>query len=457
MDYKCPLCLKELTEGDQLERFCSCHPEHTQKFDCSSYAIQMEMFCPQAECECNQDIESGVVLRHVNCDAKNPFWAANQQRLDIPGDARSKKISGQVGGTTVDVVHWEIGMLRRVPNAEEMWFPLMLLRATAETQARKRVGVLIELAGATGAGKTILAMQAMDYQGYVAPWSGDRHVEVRDYIFSRRPAGASDNPLITTLYLRHLMERNRQGIFLPAGTKKETGDLKVVFLKPTRTPEMPSPKNEKRSSFFSQIKNEGKNLFKDILDSEISRSFWYTVAFYDTAGEWHEEEHGLLDTIESSVDKVTILLDATEFADSTGEQPSIEVAAQRIQRLGARQKLRCCCVVSKLDSLMEGWSANETNKVISIAEDLTSDERNDAAARALLVGWLKQHPTTNKGVLAKYIETNQIPIFFVWTEGLPGQPTGARVFEQPYSPGLARFICWCLDIKWEDISQVDGS
>lgn len=196
MNYKCPLCLTVLTTDQKLARFCTDHPDKTEEFNCTRAAFDERIACPVND-ECSRAIEPrGVFLRHVGCEAKNPFKDPDLvDRLNA-------------------LEHWEVNMLRAVAQsgkqatASEMWFPLMLLRATAEMRKGKRCGALVELVGQRSAGKTVLSMQAMDYQGYVPhDERNSRHVVVDDYIFSRAGT-ASQSALIDTLNLRTLMDKN---------------------------------------------------------------------------------------------------------------------------------------------------------------------------------------------------------------------------------------------------------
>lgn len=467
MSYKCPLCLKELTEADKLMRFCFNHPQRLEQFACDSLAFNSKIFCEDSHC--NEAIDEGVYLRHIGCIARNPFWNGQSGKVEVPGDARSSTVPYRLttgnAPQDVKVLHWEIGMLRVAPqNVPEMWFPLMLLRATAETGRGKRFGVLVELAGAREAGKTVLTMQAMDKQGYVRQGMKGRDVEVKDYIFSRRPAGATDNPLLEILYLRGLMRLNHPNIFLPQGTKRETGDLKTVFLKPATTAAVGAQRDASQGrggSFFRELKEELLGITGELIHPLHARPFWYTVAFYDTAGEAWENEDLMPDL--KVVDKVAVIVNANDlFTGQNAARRSIKVANSRIGKI--KDRTNSCLVVTQLDRVMSAWTKDEQDSVRRIAEDLGKSTVEEA--RSLLLNWLTQHPNPDNEELEKNLRRIG-HVFFIWTIDLPtarqqqqvqppaqkGKQVEAQTPWQPTSFGLAKFICWCLNISWEAINQ----
>jgi len=309
----------------------------------------------------------------------------------------------------------------------------------------------------------------MEYDGYTPSTSNDdRHLEVIGYIFSRLPKGrtAITNPFLGTLYLNNLMRSNRSGLFPIPGTFRMPGDLKVAFIAPSKKSELEEqsptsvqPPHVPRSSrgFFGAVKyHVGVMLsgLRDTFKSQSARhSFWYTVAFYDVAGEAFVVGDGTPDAIERAADRVAILVDAEEiFGIKTGGD-SIAVANDRIRKANER-RLPCCLVMTKLDLVMDRLSPEEQTKVREVAEDLTNDRTGEA--RTLLKGWLDQQ-TDNESVkeLKNRLRTIE-QVFFVWTENLPTTTSQGVVHtsaRQPSSYGLVKFICWCLNIRWEDINQ----
>ncbi|MGI8783251.1 MAG: hypothetical protein ACR2L2_06330 [Acidobacteriota bacterium] len=464
MSYKCPLCLKTLTDSDELQRYCTSHLDKTATIQCLpenfvffESELSSTIFCPISRCPANAQIEFGVFLRHVGCKSENPFWVEADSVVKVPGNPQGIVVPYELdlGGEkkkTVNVQHWEIGMLRRVPSTREMWFPLLLLRATAEEHKGKRFGQLVELAGSKGVGKTVLALQAMDLQGYEG--KSRRTVTVNDYIYSRRPEGAQDNPLLSILYLRGLMRRNESGIFPPTGTRRLPGDLKAVFFSPpsSNPKETTEPTGRKPGGVLARIRAEIDQI-REPTNSSAGDSFRYTVGFYDTAGEAHEEEDLMPDL--AAVDKIAILISAPEILSNSGKGQSVSTALQRLKRADEQNVLnRCCLVLTQFDQAMESLDEGSRTTVGEIAEDLKRAMPDSSAeAKSFLQQWLKKHPAPNHRELEAHLQRID-HVFFLWTEDLPtstAQPTGQ--IRQPRSFGLARFICWCLEIGWEEIGH----
>jgi hypothetical protein len=466
-----------LDEETSLVRRCTDHPAEGEvqvRFYSSEEKLPDDVFCPGLG-YCNETIETGVFLRHVGCEAVNPFWDSNNNTVTIPGrdSTTDYRLTTSGGAQNLKVTHWEIGMLRKMPaTAKEMWFPLMLLRAMAEAHKwnrRRRIGVLVELAGAKSVGKTVLAMQAMEYEGYVPTSTTDeRHIEVNGYIFSRRPVlqTALTDPFLGTLYLSNLMRLNQSGLYPIPPSDREPGNLKVAFIAPSAKSEEEADGNPRapsqierassQSGFLSRMWQGVRELVQggiQTFSSSGHHSFWYTVALYDVAGEAFTEGHSTPDTIESAADVVAILVDATELFSGSSSTLSIAVANDRIRKAQER-RLRCCLVVTKLDAMMDRLTQDEQDKVQLIAEDLRTDRRNEA--RALLELWLNQRQADPNIKQLKNRLGNVEQVFFIWTENLPtstAQGTVQTSTQQPHSYGLAKFICWCLNTSWYEINQ----
>lgn len=357
--------------------------------------------------------------------------------------------------------------MRTIPPAPEMWFPLMLLRATNETlnnQRGKRIGVLVELAGSTQVGKTILAMQSMEYEGYVAEDHGQgRHVEVKDFMFSRLPPGrtAATNPLLANLYLSSLMRLNKKGLHGFAPTFKLPGDVKAAFFKPAsaarRSLPLDSSGSEPRQSRVGAIAKNVIDILigiKDIFWSHRSRGFWYTVILYDIAGEAFIVGDPTTDAIERAVDKVAVLVDATEIFDFQGDGDSVATANEQIGKAAARS-LPHCLVVTKVDLIMGMLPPEDQVKVKKFAEDLSCEYKEETLE--LLQKWLDQG-TADANIRQLKNRIDKVDrVFLIWTENLPTSNKEGTVqtsSEQPRSYGLARFICWCLEIPWTTLNRV---
>lgn len=460
MSYHCPLCLKLLTEDDNMARVCVEHPPRPgsalSDFSCSDQNLEDEIFCPEGG-RCNGVIDTGVFLSHLECEAVNPFW--DGARVDIPGQDSTTvfQMNTPAGTRDIQISHWQIKVLRRMPpTVRGMWFPLMLMRALAEAgrePGEKRTGALVELAGASTVGKSVLAMQAMVYKGYVPVYDGARHVDVAGYMFSRMPPGGSalTNPFLANLYYNYLMRMNKDGLQPLPQTRRMPGDVKVAFVAP-RVHDAPPPDNpagNSRRGVFAFVLQIVRDVIK--VSRTEAHKFWYTVAFYDAAGEEFLEDGSIPEAIEKVVDKVAVLVDAAEIHGLVSGD-SIAVANERLKKAKA-QDLPCCLVVTKLDLVVDRLSQEEQSKVRAAAEDLSAAEGPE---RELLDGWLKLRVNHGSAGELRSRLQNIERVFFVWTEGLPeatAQGTVQVSVNQPRSFGLAKFICWCLGVEWSALNR----
>ncbi|HEY9285112.1 MAG TPA: hypothetical protein VIP46_16790 [Pyrinomonadaceae bacterium] len=516
MSYRCPLCLKPLNERHELTRHCTLHPERDETFDCQPHLLPYKIFCPDADCESPDQIAEGVFLRHAGCEEHNPFW--DGRRVDVPGDAHQSRVEFSTDFGTGDfqpifVQHWLLGRLRNLPgDRPEMWFPLMLLRATGERNGSSRVGRFIELAGARNAGKTILAVQALNPHGYAGGF-----VDLNDFSFSRRVGeitGYGFRWYVETLHLSSLLSRGVTEIFLPQGTPHGTRNLKVAFFKPAGfggIDARPSGRGwQERARRVARVAWHGSKRFlkedvhasfAEIFGSQGFRPYWHTLAFYDKAGEVFEHDDVATDTL----DKVAVVVNAAEIfgldadakavrqqaatavleldeeptespeegkarqpAESHLSEKSIEVAVQRLRKAAERKQV-CYLVVTQLDRARRQIGEADWGQVVDLADDLSAVGRDrgslrkawtklfparSSEARALLEKWLSTHPSGNRRQLKERLKDVE-EIFFVWTENLPGSYTPARQEALPRSHGLAKFICRCLDVEWGQIDRGD--
>lgn len=489
MSYRCPLCLKPLTEKERLTRHCTYHPARDETFNCYAYALPNKIFCPIAECKSVDEIASGVFLRHVGCEETSPFWDGKE--LNIPGEAHEGRIPVSLDfGTGIErsvyVQHWLIGVLRDLPRmGSEMWFPLMLLRATGESSGLSRVGRFIELAGARAAGKTVLALQAMSPHGHA---SG--HVEVDNFIFTRRPqegsAGRTYRSFLEILHLSNLLQHSNHHLFSPDGTPPGTRNMRVAFYRPTEEFGLQLNDNERNvAGYLKRMFQMGVRAtdrffrvdlhasFKEIFGSQGFRPYWYTLAFYDKSGEAEENEDIMRDTL----DKVAVVVNATEIFGivmtddpKTGEkyekEKSIEVAVQRLRKAVARKQL-CYLVITQLDLVKDRISERDWATVERLADGTTDIGRDrgilrrtwcrlvpprTSTARQLLETWLGPQPTGNRRQLKERLKDVE-EIFFVWTDNFPASRTPTKQTSLPTSHGLTKFVCRCLDIRWDQIGK----
>jgi hypothetical protein len=486
------------------------------------------LFCSNKKCKGNSvagTIES-VFLSHVNCEAKNPFWDDAKGKVVIPGSAYDGNFARvTISNELVGINHWEIGMLREIKYDDtysHMWFPLMLFWAIARCEDKKGFGSMIALVGDQGVGKTVLAMQATDRQGYIRKDANGRRVDIGDYIFSRFPEGAEANPLFETLYLRQLLYDDSVDLFRPVGTRREPGDLKAVFFRPSQklasntygdpavmaaraNQRVSSPLRHKFDVFarrlgFSHawelivysIKSAFSFGMPEMEEPKINRSFWYTAVFYDTAGEGSVKNSEILRKVLRYADKVAILVNAEEIFTNIGKEQSIRVAHARLDDLRKQNSdTSRCLVVTQMDKVINKIG-KDVDIVLNIAENLDGTDEQTArleldVTRKLLCKYLGMYNTPKKGEFALDLSDFE-QIFFMWTRDLPPLEGGKDLLKwlkekeaqadksakgmveqgkmiklsdatksvnaQPESYGLAKFICWCLDIHWSDINQI---
>lgn len=476
MSYKCPLCLRDLTPEDTLVRFCTKHSEKYEPFKCTPDNIPRVFFCPKRGCYSNFEIEQGVFLLHVGCDAKNPFWNADKKQTVIPGDNRdSTTVTATVNvgrdlKDGVEVQHWEIGMLRVVPNMyEEMWFPLMLLLATNGTDARgARLGALVELSGAASVGKTIIALQSMDYQGYVPSGMRDLSVIVKGFIYSRTPPLAAFIPMLSIMHLHTLLRLDRIGTYTPLGTRAMPGDLKAALFLPR--PDAAANGNRGDSGVVSRFFQEMGGLFGGLIGKGgavgVGSRHWYSLLFYDSAGEDVEAETMRWEL--RAVDKLAVFIDAQEIF--SGPETSIGVAVQRISRNWTSERKPCALVVTKLD-LVFGSKYRVSGQEHAVDESKIREMTqaggpgDTSGIREMLIQWLKSDRSGTRQQLLGMLEDDRRRdgkgdsyierVFFVWTENLSETQRGDHL--QPESHGLLQLVCWCLDREWAEINQSLGA
>jgi len=484
VSYRCPLCLVPLNERHRLIRHCTYHPELDETFNCYQYVLPNKIFCPIAECKSVDEIASGVFLRHIGCEETSPFW--DGRTVSVPGGPDESRIPVSLdfgtGETTLYVQHWLIGVLRDLPKGgSEMWFPLMLLRATGESSGLSRVGRFIELAGAMAAGKTVLAVQAMSPHGHA-----DGYVEVDNFIFTRRPEGPTGRTyrsFAEILHLSNLLQHSDHTLFSPDGTPPGTRNMRVAFYKPSEgfglrmnDGDRNLPGYAKRMFWLTVRATERffrvdlNASFKEIFGSQGFRPYWYTLAFYDKSGESEENEDIMRDTL----DKVAVVVNAAEIfgiEDPVTKkkyiaEKSIEVAVQRLKKAAARKQISYL-VVTQLDRVKDEMSKDDWATVQELADgvtDIGSDRGivrrtwarfvppRPSTARQLLENWLGPQPTGNRRQLKERLKDVE-EIFFIWTDNFPTSRMPTKQDSLPTSHGLAKFVCRCLDIRWDQIGR----
>jgi hypothetical protein len=469
-----------------------------KEFNCDYRTLRAETYCSERGENCNETTDGGVFFRHIGCPHKNPFWNADRSAVEVPVGAEETSALFQLDfghgrDIGVKVQHWLLGVLGLVPEeSPEMWFPAMLLRATAETSSLwKRVGVLVELAGARESGKTILAMMSMNQHGYTLVNGASHEIEVRDYIYSSHTNEGQFRRYVETLHLSTLLrDGQRRGLFLPQGTFRSR-NVKVSFIKPSKNLPVPTddgvdedfrwPKRFAMKALFA-IPNAVKRIVSEtsltlwqIVHSANDYPFWYTVIFYDTAGEANDARDMQLEL--DAIDKVAIVVNAGEIfglskkvnvaderkgaesdeleeddepeSDGAIEDQSIKTACDRIAK-GIDRKQKLYLIVTQMDRIKE-HIGGDWQRVEIIADSIGSKKLN-REAKGMLSEWLSRSPASHaKDLKNKLRLVNDV--FFVWTEDLPKSSVPERQAKMPRSRGLAKFICDCLDVKMSQITK----
>jgi hypothetical protein len=521
--YRCPLCLKELSSRDNLLRYChACNEVSSFKF--SAENVKNLVKCKNPNCSSDGKIAEGVYLSHQKCKALNPFWKTD--KFEIPDSLVGEQVTlnfDKIGLQTF--IHWENKMLGRIsrigeksatdddenktegisesptpeesiPNASEssdttqlkgksvrwMFFPNLLLRATGEINPdnEKRFGRLVALAGVPGAGKTILAFQALTRRGYLQPRSEDK-IEIEDFIYSF-PKEAAVQSIFELLYIKSLM-RDNQPFTEPESTVTKSNNLYTIFIKPTEKvfekknslPEPILPENIEGkvepdaegviSRIWNFIKRNARRMYEAYnrgpqTKKEIAKPFWFTLALYDVAGEDDNIIETNIETNENSVDKVALVIDATDFIKRE-EDSNLARTVRRLNRLRQNSK-PFCVVLTKMDLFIKNFENPDLFLPDGMLDNKRSYYSNQAEIKKFLVDFKQfcekiesgSYPHNLSDLLSALISLkgSENPIFLLENTNLTDTPN-AEVKQMPVSIGLDAFVCWCLEIERDDIIE----
>jgi IPT/TIG domain. len=466
--FRCPLCLKRLGPSHTLIAFHDVDPTAEEPprdltVDCGEQDFISEIIRFGERAIYTPVTDNAVFVSHLQCDAFNPFW--EEEKTEPDDDGLDKKIPAQVkipgdhrdGEMIVESLRCEktgvilqktmhhriISMLRSTRKYDEsyrpMWFPFALLRSTAAAEGeemRRPFGSLVEMASAPGVGKTILTLQLMNKRLYTN--NDDQFIEITDYFFPRRES--ETQATFMEAFLKELFYHStwiERPEFRPLATFNVTpGDLRAVFIRPVRAARdvqaklsaQPSENNKgilrKVIEFFSYAKDEisgieEKETPKVDVQRELSKpDYWYSVLFYDTAGETQVKVSNVARAVRRLTNKLAICIDAQEIFDTNSDNKSISHACKRISTMIQDQEHKSSClIVTKLD-LLPFWKEQKEN-FLKLAEDLQTPEME---TRRMLINWLVEHRDHDKDELRQYLLSSDSPIekvFFVWTENLP--------------------------------------
>lgn len=419
---RCPLCLRELSDGHQIARFCPAHPELSEAITIDSEAAP-SLACPDPTCRSYGVIGlQGLMLRHIGCPrGRNPFWDEHAKQVAV-----SDYIVSPVTSDQERVGHWEIDALRELGRrhpAAEMWFPAPLLLKQVDPLA-SRSQVLVDFTGARGVGKTFLAMHALDADGYTNGGG-----PTGDFIYSVPSAGADGaREFLLTLRLRERMALNQQFNDWIRMSTVRPRNLKAAFFATggRNDPEQPQ-------GIFGRAFNELSDAYRHIADALTADgppTVQRALLMYDIAGETAERysdptivEH------DADMDVLAVLVSAEDLAaHAARELDSVYVAAHRLQQIAAakqhRPGVRCALIVTKCD-LWQGSRPTEPS-----IDDLVAFASSPKAHPGLRDLLRRCKPDARGGALVDRV-------WFTWPEDR-GNP--AAVIH-----GLEELVNWCFE------------
>lgn len=472
---KCPLCLQTLDETQRVVVHCLAHGKTRDLSGGASLAAELPK-CPSRGCSLHRHWRGdSAVVKHVGCSATFDFaelaTLANEPTFDR-------------AGTTIPIEHWEMTMLLRLiaPGGPEarpepapgapvgaapsgtMWYPVELLLSCRESvtgpfETGGRASV-VELCGSKKSGKTVLALQAMDQEGY-SPHGHPRPraLGVRDYAYVEPAGSLPASSMFEILALRGQMEQNL-GWLPPDPTEETTINLKAVRLAPGQ------PKTRAAQRMTSNDDLSGGSLAKGFwrliatvlreLSGLGSAATAHNILFYDTPGEASSAaDSPYLMNLDRAADVVAVVLDGASLWGTAVAAPHaapvsspLFAARQRVERAaetrsGGRHGLRCCLVVTKLDLFDQGTAENQA--LAERDDQEATNLRTDALARALQAMVFKDPNAQPLLDLLGCVDD----VFFVWTKRAH-LATLAGV-DPPRTHGMAPFVSWCLSKKIVDV------
>jgi hypothetical protein len=483
MAYKCPLCLKRLTAKDKLIRYCyQC--DMAKLITAQPESIAQNSKCSKNNCKSNNKIEQGIYFAHKGCEKANPFW--NGSVLNIPENTELDGIEITLPFEKGEpkFKHWQIKLLSRmieskariemptqkkqrnnkrsvkVSSVKRMWFPGLLLRATYEKRPdkNKRFGQIVALIGSRKAGKTILALQALDNEGYVS-YTANERIQLQDYIYSKRREDLRIQPIFEILRLRSLMKENRP-FYQPPATARFNTNLYTSFFTPTVKAFQTNESLGKSPSenLLNRIVNWIKWAFGTTETTEIP--FLFTLALYDVAGEDVQKETVQIEEVKNSADKIALVVDMTDLLVSKINAGDDNLAGhlQALKHLKDETGKPFCVILTKVDLFFAQCNLNAQSADTNLLKQ-TYFIGNQFAVKSLLESW-KQYVLTLTtetellnliGFLDEMFSLDSgNPIFMVETKNL-SDTEEEEIKNQPVSKGLDTFVCWALEIERDEI------
>jgi len=473
---RCPLCLQTLDETQHVVVHCLAHGKTRYLSGGPSLAAELPK-CPHRGCSMHRHWRGdSAVVKHEGCSATFDF-------AELATLAKDPRFTPPVP-PEIPIDHWEMRMLLNLlspggpearpapaPGAPEsaapsgvMWYPVELLLSCREPvagplEAGGRAPV-VELCGSKRSGKTVLALQAMDQEGYSPHGRArPRALGVRDYAYVEPAGSLPESSMFEILALRGQMEQNL-GWLPPDPTKETTINLKAIRLAPGR----PAPRAAQKAAGNDDL--SGGSLVKGFwrliatvlreLSGLGSAATAHNILFYDTPGEASSAaDNPYLMNLDRAADVVAVVLDGASLWGTAAAAPPgqpvsspLFTARHRLERTAEslsdeRRGPRRCLVVTKLDLFSQD---TDENQALAERDDPgATNRRTEVLAHALQARVSVDSHAQKLLDLLDGVDD----VFFVWTKNA-NLATPASC-DPPRTHGMAPFVSWCLSKKIVDV------
>ncbi|HVF71762.1 MAG TPA: hypothetical protein VM940_09140 [Chthoniobacterales bacterium] len=462
----CPLCFQKL---DALQTVYISRPADRRRLQKGQRRPAPQAInCDRIQSVIDEDERSfgdpknGIFLAHRDCSSLNPFFSAEGSGTINFGDAVTKGNEGVIPNSGTRVRHYEVGILKSMSaDVREMWFPAALLKIT--TRTRPKPGCVTVLAGATGVGKTILALQSMHSDGFENKLNKNK-ISVDPVHFSYAPDPVRFAECVNTIeMLLHPNEALDE--WQQVATRPDLGELRAVFYRLASRYEQKKPRSQ-----MSEAWSSVGEIVLGARSPSADSSRWRTVVFYDAAGEHFEDENlQVLEELYDITDNMAVVVEAASLVPCRAKRGSdtyrrwdriVSTAWEHIDRIQQRapsQQPRWSVVVTKLDQVKEHLDELQWQKIEHFAEAAVKAQSGVPGewGEPLELLWelVGEGVSPNQRKLLQRLSARvgqpRPEIFFVWTEGLD-LIDGVRVLpsgsdgEVPKSYGLGKFIEWAL-------------
>lgn len=472
---RCPLCLTILDAAEAVATICLVHERVIRHPGGSDLLGSLKDACHDNCRAGNSWSRDSIVALHIGCAAQLDY--DELQRIGANPTYKDPR------GVKHPIDHWQLGMLNAVVDSRNaslidyainhdalqrpteastsgggadtrrvapMCYPLALLQAcrVQETWATSHRARFVELCGTPRSGKTLIALQAMDWDGYQSP-SRQRQLALRDFIYISSSSELESSALFENLAARSRMSANEPWSPL-GGTAQHPFNVKAIRITPAQgadaAREEATPNVLPRGGTWREMARKTlMSAVRDLIGRE-GQAEPRILVFHDTAGEIaHREEDQHLLALSKKVDVVAVVLDGDGLwgpAPATPRESPLLAAHRRLEEAvtarRTKSELRACIVVTKLDI-----HSQDTAEVCRLAErndDQSSDERRQWL-KAALQKRIKSGVDKGHAERLMTIVDAVDHVFLVWTDGahLTGQ------LDPPRSHGLVTFLCWCLE------------